>query len=199
MWEPDVDNEGKKYDLIVNQFDNDRCKILREKIYLNFFIEGLSPREHILDVGCGMGEPIAQYFIERDFKITGIDASHQMLALAKQRFPDMEWLYGDMREIKLTGQYDAVIAYDSFFHLPITDQIRMLEQFSHWLKKKGKLLISTGAQEGEVINSNMHGYPFSYFSMSPENYINCLETNHFKILLNQEDQPHHRIWIAQKY
>ena len=52
-----MDNEGKKYDLIVNQFDNDRCKTLREKIYLDFFIEGLLPAGHILDVGCGMGEP----------------------------------------------------------------------------------------------------------------------------------------------
>ena len=194
-----MDNEGKKYDLIVNQFDNDRCKILREKIYLDFFLEGLLPGAHILDVGCGMGKPIAQYFIERNFRVTGIDASHQMLSLARQRFPDMEWLYGDMRDIKLTRPYDAVIAYDSFFHLPNTDQVKMLKRFSHWLKKKGKLLISTGAQESEVINADMHGYPFSYFSMSPENYINCLETNHFKILLNQEDQPHHRIWIAQKY
>ena len=193
-----MNNEGKKYDLIVNQFDNDRCKLLREKIYLDFFLEGLSPGAHILDVGCGMAEPIAQYFIERNFRVTGIDASHQMLCLAKQRFPDMEWLYGDMREIELTDQYDALIAYDSFFHLPIGDQIKMLERFSYWVKTKGKLLISTGAEESEVIDADMHGYPFSYFSMSPENYIKYLRINDFKILLSKEDQPHHRIWIAQK-
>jgi hypothetical protein len=50
-----------------------------------------------------------------------------MLSLAKQRFPDTEWLYGDMRDIELTEQYDAVIAYDSFFHLCIADQIKMIE------------------------------------------------------------------------
>lgn len=62
-----MNSEGKKYDLIVDQFDSDRCKTLREKYYLDLFINDLSNEAHILDVGCGMGEPIAKYIIEKGF------------------------------------------------------------------------------------------------------------------------------------
>ena len=191
-------NEKNKYDLITNQFDNDRSKSLREKKYLDLFIKGMAPKAHILDIGCGMAEPIAKYIIEKGFKLTGVDSSQEMLSLARQRFPQVEWLYGDMRDIELTIQYDGIIAYDSFFHLIVEDQIKMLERFSHWLKRKGKLLITTGSQEGEVIDAPMHGVPFSYYSMASENYVKHLEMNKFTILLSEEDQPRHQIWIALK-
>ena len=36
----------------------------------------------ILDIGCGMDEPIARYFIERGFAVTGVDSSPSMLELS---------------------------------------------------------------------------------------------------------------------
>lgn len=191
-------DEGKKYDLIVNEFDNDRCKLLREEKYINYFITDLAKSAHILDIGCGMAEPIAGHLIKKGFKITGVDSSMEMLKLAKQRFPEMQWLYGDMRSIVLKEKFDGLIAFDSFFHLIINDQIKMLERFSNWLQPGGRLLLSTGPDESEVINAPMHGLPFSYYSMSVQNYRKYLALNQFDILMSEEDQPDHRIWIAQK-
>lgn len=193
-----MDHEGKKYDLVADQFDHERCRLLREKPYLDYIINQLSHDAQILDVGCGMGEPIAQYFIERGFKLTGVDASQKLLALARQRYPEMEWLFGDMREIHLTMQYDAIIAFDSFFHLAIDDQLKMIKRFAVWLKPGGKLLITTGPEEGEKIDQQMFGQLFSYYSMSVDNYVRCFEHNGLHILLSEENQPGHLIWIVQK-
>ncbi len=193
-----MDHEGKKYDLIADQFDHERCRLLREKNYLDYIINQLPHDAHILDVGCGMGEPIAQYFIEKGYTLTGIDASEKLLALARQRFPQMEWLFGDMREIILTVQYNAIIAFDSFFHLVIDDQLKMIERFAVWLIHGGKLLITTGPEEGEKIGQQMYGQLFSYYSMSVENYTECFDDNGLDILLSEEDQPGHRVWIVQK-
>ena len=63
--------------------------------------------------------------------VTGIDASDKLLALAQQRYPEMKWLSGDMREINLTTQFDAIIAFDGFFHLVINDQLKMIERFAN--------------------------------------------------------------------
>lgn len=191
-------NEGQKYDLIAKDFEKDRNKTLREKKYLDLLVSNLPPAAHILDIGCGMAEPIAKYLIEKGFIVTGIDASKELLALCKKKFPQMEWFYGDMRSIQLDEKYDALIAFDSFFHLTIEDQIKMLKRFSSWLRNKGKLLMTTGHEEGEVVNSVMYGHPFSYYSMSLEDYRKQLNLNEFNIILCEEDQLRHRIWIAQK-
>ena len=193
-----MDHEGKKYDLIADQFDHNRCRLLREKKYLDYITDQLSCDAHVLDVGCGMGEPIAQYFIEKGFKLTGVDASEKLLALALRRYPEMEWLSGDMREINLTRQYDVIIAFDSFFHLAINDQLKMIERFAVWLKPGGKLLVTTGPEEGEKIGQQMYGQLFSYYSMSVENYRKCFDDNELDILLSEEDQPGHRVWIVLK-
>lgn len=191
-------NEGKKYDLIANEFDQDRNKSLREKKFLDLFVTFLSADAHILDIGCGMAEPIAKYLIEKGFNVTGIDSSNALLEMAKKRFPKMTWLYGDMREIQLQENYDGLIAYDSFFHLTISDQIKMIERFSNWLKPNGIILLTTGPEEGEVIDAPMHGHLFSYFSMSPESYIKYFNENNLAVYLCEEDQPNHLVWILKK-
>jgi SAM-dependent methyltransferase len=45
----------------------------------------------VLDVGCGSGEPIARYFVEHGYQVTGVDAVNEMLDIARTRFPDMTW------------------------------------------------------------------------------------------------------------
>lgn len=47
-------------------------------------VAGLLPTGgSILDVGCGSGEPIARDLIERDFKLTGLDAVPTLISLCR--------------------------------------------------------------------------------------------------------------------
>jgi len=64
------------YNEIICWFDEHRSKDLtKEQFYLNYIENHLPPEGTILDIGCGTGEPIAKYFIEKGYKVTGIDAS----------------------------------------------------------------------------------------------------------------------------
>lgn len=74
----------------------------------------------------------------------------------------------------------------------------MIRRFAEWLYPQGILLLTTGPEEGEVIDAPMHGHLFSYYSMSQEEYQKHFNVNGFKIILCEEDQPHHLIWILQK-
>lgn len=67
------------YENISDWFDSTRERDGGEKKYLEIVKEFLSPEGAILDLGCGTGEPIAQFFIEKGFKVTGIDGSQRMI------------------------------------------------------------------------------------------------------------------------
>ncbi len=105
------------YDEIINWFDDARTKNLMESEYLNLIVNAIPPKSSILDLGCGTGEPIAQFFIEKGFKVTGVDGSQKMIELCRKRFPDERWIVSDMRDINLQQQFDAILAWHSFFHL----------------------------------------------------------------------------------
>ena len=76
-------NVYKDYEKIADWFDKHRSRELFEKKYLDQVVSYLKPNPKILDLGSGMGEPIAQYFIEQGFKVVGVDGSLQLITLAQ--------------------------------------------------------------------------------------------------------------------
>ena len=63
--------------------------------------------EFILDLGCGTGDlthEISQY----GAVMTGIDASSDMIAQARKKFPALEFWEADGQQFKTERQYDAV-------------------------------------------------------------------------------------------
>ena len=192
-----MNNQGKKYDLIATEFNNIRAKNFQEKSYLERLTRELPEQAQILDIGCGMGEPIASYLIQRNFKLTGVDASIELLKLAKDKCPAMHCIYADMRTVVIANKYDAIIAWDSFFHLSKPEQKSMLVRFASWLNKKGILLFTSGDQNSEVLHTEMLGEKFSYYSLAPETYKTYLKTLGFEVLLTECDQAEHRIWLAR--
>jgi SAM-dependent methyltransferase len=54
------------YQRYAEDWDRERGNSLFEKAWLDRFLALLPPEPSILDIGCGSGEPIARYFIEKD-------------------------------------------------------------------------------------------------------------------------------------
>ena len=115
-----------------------------EQPYLDKVLEHLPSQPSILDLGCGTGEPMAHYFLAAGCKLTGIDASSKQLEKAKNMFPEVEFILADMRCLQLNKQFDAIIAWHSFFHLPKEDQMNMFKIFATHIKPGGMLLFTTG-------------------------------------------------------
>lgn len=80
-----------------------------------------------------MGQPIAQYLIAQEFDLTGVDGSSKLITLAQKRFPSATWIVEDMRQIRLSSQFDCIILWHSFFHLPADDQRKMFAIFADQL------------------------------------------------------------------
>jgi trans-aconitate methyltransferase len=97
----------------------------------------------LLDIGCGSAEPIARYFIEQGYDVTGIDSSQSLIGMCKDRFPDQDWIVGDMRTLSLDRHFDGILAWNSFFHLCPEDQRKMFPIFRRHVGPKAALMFTS--------------------------------------------------------
>ncbi|WP_206513822.1 class I SAM-dependent methyltransferase [Pseudoflavitalea rhizosphaerae] len=51
------------------------------------------------------------YFINRGIQVTGVDASHSILEIAKKNFPSIEFFQQDMRQLSLNRKNGGVNLY----------------------------------------------------------------------------------------
>lgn len=184
----------------ANEFDRNRTKSLMERPYLDAVINHIGEGRRILDLGCGSGEPIARYFIDAGYTVTGIDASPAMLAMCRDRFPGQTWIEGDMRDVELPMTFDGVIAWDSFFHLSQVDQRLMIARFASWMNSGGVLLFTSGPEAGEAIGE-LYGHSLYHSSLSPEEYRVLLYDQGFEVLSYTPNDPvcgGHTVWLTRK-
>ncbi len=189
----------EEYEKIHEWYNQSRTKTLFERDYLELVSQKFDLNASVLDLGCGTGEPIAKYFIDRGFKVTGIDASSKMLGYAQQRYPNHTWLLTDMRHCELNTTFNAIIAWDSFFHLPKQDQRDMFRIFAKHSKKNTRLLFTVGPRDGEVV-SKMDGENFYHASLDASEYAALLLKNGFEMLLFNKEDPNcneHTVCMAE--
>jgi trans-aconitate methyltransferase len=134
--------------------------------------------EHILDVGCGTGT-LTSKIAEAGAIVTGIDASPEMIARAKQGYDDIEFLVKDASNFYFDSKFDAAFS-NATFHW-IKDQQNALQCVYDSLKDGGRFVYEMGAkhniesiheaikqalnEEGFELNSNIQ---VNYFSSAGE-------------------------------
>lgn len=180
-------------------YDRQRGRKLMEAGWLDRFLSLLPASPTVLDIGCGMGEPIAQHLIERGCAVTGIDSSEPLIALCRERFPQQPWQVADMRLLALGRRFDGLIAWDSFFHLTPDDQRRMFPRFRDHAADRAGLLFTSGPRHSEAIGS-FEGEPLYHGSLDPNEYGALLAANGFAVVEHVVEDPEcggHTIWLAQ--
>ena len=177
----------------------ERDKSLMEREYLNLVCTNLKDRSEILDLGCGFGDPIAKFFIDKNHNVTGIDSSPYMIKECKKSFPSHSWLLSDMRTLNLNKKFSAIIAWDSFFHLNMKEQKEMFKVFALHAKQNSYLLFTSGPNKGDA-----YGYfgdeLIYHASLSNIEYRTLLEKHGFEVVLYKEKDPkcgNHTVWVAK--
>ena len=75
-----------------------------------------------LDVACGTGRHMAE--LQRDFAVEGLDLSEELLAVARQRLPDVTFHAGDMTAFDLSQQFDVVTClFSAIGHVKTADKL----------------------------------------------------------------------------
>lgn len=176
------------YERNAARFDAERPKGMHERVWFDRFLSLLPQGGAVLDLGSGAGDPIAAYMSDQGYRVTGVDASHAMLALARHKYPDGDWRFGDMRELRLADHLDGIVGWNSFFHLTQEEQRSVLPKLVAHLKDAGVLMLTVGPEAGEV-SGHVGDDAVYHSSLSPEEYENILNALGLSIVDFVKEDP----------
>jgi len=111
-------------------------------------LAGLEPNGplRLLDAGCGTGR-IAIELAARGFETVGVDLDEPMLDEARNKAPEMSWVFGDLADVRIDGAFDLVVMAGNvmIFVAPGTEAAVVRNMAQH-LKPSG--LLVAGFQTG---------------------------------------------------
>ena len=77
-----------------------------QKVHLIIQQHKKSPGNALLEVACGTG--LHASILQKDYQVEGLDLDAEMLAIARQNYPDIPFHQADMAEFDLGKQFDIV-------------------------------------------------------------------------------------------
>jgi ubiquinone/menaquinone biosynthesis C-methylase UbiE len=101
-------------------------------------LSGLPPGARIADIGCGTGA-FTVLLQERGYQPTGLDISPKSIALARHKFPQIEFVEGDAEAMPFAdASFDGVLLSGIVHHFP--DPRRLAKQVYRVLKPGGRFM-----------------------------------------------------------
>lgn len=166
------------YDNFSNEYFQRSQKLFRPDD-IGKFLSLIKPKSHILDAGCAFGRD-SKAFIEKGYKVVGIDLSQKLLDIAKEYVPQLDARLMDIRKIEFPDNYfDAIWSSASIHHVSLNEGKQVIKKFYNILKIDGILYLLTRIGNGEEVieDKEIKGFKryFSYFSEKElTNYVNSL-------------------------
>ena len=189
------------YEAVASEWEAARLRTLFERPWLGRMTAGLGRSARILDLGCGAGEPIAAYLIAQGFRVTGVDGAHAMIDICRTRWPDGDWRVADMRSLELGETFDAVMAWNSFFHLTMDEQRAALRRIAAHVAPGGRLMMTVGPEAGDGVMGSVAGRPVPHASLALSEYAAILECEGLSIRRFTAEDPDcngHTVILAEK-
>jgi SAM-dependent methyltransferase len=125
----------------------------------------------LLHLGCGAGGYDSIFKLH--FAVTGVDISHGMLEMARSRHPDVEYIEGDMRTVRLGREFDAVAIPNSIDYMSSLPELRMAIGTAAAHLKPGGVLLVVG-KTLEIFRDNN----FAYTGEQEDLHVTLLENNY---------------------
>lgn len=120
------------------------------KLLQKYFIPGGST----VDIGCGNGRD-AGWLQQQGFKVQGYDSSTELLAIAKDLFPQIPFAQAFLPALtEVQGQFDNVLCETVIMHLPLGQIPEALQSLKRLLKGSGVLYLSWRVTEGADARNN---------------------------------------------
>lgn len=151
-------NDNKKSDSVLKVFDNMATEYVEyfgeDWEFINEikeFASQFKENSTILDLGCGSGY-ITDYLCSLNLNAIGIDFSEEMINIAKEKYPKLNFLLANFINIDdyfKENSVDGLIAIYSLYFIPREQFENVLSSLSKILKDGGKLLFVTQIGNGE--------------------------------------------------
>ncbi len=144
---------------------------------------------YVIDLGCGNGT-LTKKLADQGYAVTGIDASKEMIALARMEYPAWTFLEGDARAFRLERQADAIFSNAVFHWVDEKDQAAMLANIAEQLRWGGELACEFGGYGcGEAVHAALEKrfaargltYPRTFYFPTVGQYAPMLEQQGLRV------------------
>jgi ubiquinone/menaquinone biosynthesis C-methylase UbiE len=157
----------------------------------------------ILEVGPGSGE-VLEFLEANGCRTVAVELSEKMASVARVRAQKTIFVINDINNIQFaTGQFEGIYAGALIHLFPLSDAIKLIENFYSWLKPNGILFVNTTthqySDEG-VYEKVDYGGSIRRFrrKWTETELLSVLQDSKFKIVdritTNEEDRQ--KEWIA---
>lgn len=142
-----TDFEHQGWERVANKYDSVWASSTRQFIPPLLDAAHVAEKMSILDVGCGPGY-VSAAAAERGATPIGLDFSEEMIAIAKKKFPRIEFRQGDAQSLPFPdASFDRVLANFALLHL--ADPGRACAEAARVLKPGGRFAFTTWAKISE--------------------------------------------------
>jgi SAM-dependent methyltransferase len=141
------------------------------------------PGGRVLDIGSGTGRPTAEVLTAAGLRVTGIDVSAEMVALARRRVPGAVFEVADVLTYAADDAgLDAVCAFFSLFHMTRAELAERLSFIARWLRPGGHLALATLAADAELAEIELMGMRVPVTSYPADEYPRHLAAAGFTVV-----------------
>lgn len=187
------------YNQIAGAYFKNRER-LKSGRYVRQLLRYLPKQASILDLGCGSGVGVDDILIKAGHRVMGIDIAQEQIKLARKYCPGGEFAVGDISKLR-RGVYSvqAVVSFYVLFHVPRSEQGRVLSVIASYLDRGGMLLITMGDREFEGEHT-LHGVPMWVSQWGTAKNRQIVEAAGFKILedsIATSSGERHQVILAQ--
>lgn len=136
---------GEAYDQITHLWQRkefDRNNGIEQHKKALAFVEN---KVTALDIGCGCTGRLMDLLIANGFVTTGLDISTEMITLARKYHPEVNFIHNDICKIELQDKFDFITAWDSIWHIPLSEQRAVITKVINMLNVGGVFIFSFGA------------------------------------------------------
>jgi SAM-dependent methyltransferase len=110
----------------------------------------------LLDVGCGAGR-FLRMACDRGAKVTGIDATAELLAIARERVPEADLRQGDLQFLPFDdAAFDIVTGFNSFFYA--ADVVCAFREARRVLRQGGHVAVTAFGRPEQCESSPLFDY-----------------------------------------
>ena len=139
--------EHEGWQRVADKYDSTWSSSTRQFIPPLLDAAAVSGKMSILDVGCGPGY-VSAAAAERGATPIGLDFSEEMIAIAKEKFPQIEFRQGDAQNLPFPdASFDRVVANFALLHLAKPE--RACAEACRVLKNGGRFAFTTWAKISE--------------------------------------------------
>lgn len=159
---------------------------------LNRFTESVKGRGLVVDLGCGPGH-IAKYLSESGVEVCGIDLSPEMIRIAREMSPGLDFRVGDMMALDIADESLAgIVAFYSIVHFDAQGIDAVFKECSRVLSSAGLILLAFHIGDEVVHADDLFGQPVNldFRFHHPTDVMNTLKSNHLTVIESTEREPY---------